>query len=80
MRKLSIPVPASASGKRYLSNPGLSRRYDVDVKTIKGWRSDPELEFPEPDLEINGREYTDETKVENWEARQRATATVANES
>ena len=78
MGKLSIPMPAPASGKRYLSNPGLSRRYDVDIKTIKGWRDDPEVKFPKPDLEINGRDYTDETKVEDWEARQRATATASN--
>jgi hypothetical protein len=73
-------MPTPASGKRYLSTVGVAARYTVHVRTIKGWREDPEVKFPKPDLEINGRDYTDETKIEDWEARQRAAATVANES
>jgi hypothetical protein len=75
-RAASLPV----GGKRYLSNPSLARRYDVDVRTIKRWQGDPELGFPAPDLEINGRDYTSENRVEDFEERRRVAATVVDKA
>jgi len=67
-------ISATPSAKSYLSDQGLAARYKCAPRTIKRWKKDSKLEFPPPDLIINGREYR-ETNIENWE-RRRATAST----
>ena len=58
-----------------LPTPKTAQRYGVSTRTIERWRADPKLGFPDP-IEINGRHYDDEDKLQEWE-RQRAAGKAA---
>jgi len=63
----------TAGGSDFFSKSGLAHRYNVSTRTVDRWKNDPRLDFPKPDLIINGREYYRIETIERWE-RARATA------
>jgi hypothetical protein len=63
----------TAGGSDFFSKSGLANRYSVTPRTVDRWKNDPRLDFPKPDLIINGREYYRTGTMESWE-RKRATA------
>jgi|RhiMethySRZTD1v2_1073278.scaffolds.fasta_scaffold4843472_2 predicted DNA-binding transcriptional regulator AlpA len=59
-----------STGRRYLPDPQVCRRYGVTAMTLWRWDHDPSVNFPKP-IRINRRKYRDEAELEAWE-RQRA--------
>ena len=48
--------------KGYNSRGIVAARYHRSARTIKRWESDPRVDFPKPDIVINGNPYwSDET-------------------
>jgi len=68
---MTLPTPKSQSGKIYRSDGWLALRFGVDARTIRRWRTDPKVGFPEPDLVINRRKYTSDETVDDYEAKMR---------
>ena len=62
-----------STGRRYLPDPQVCRRYGVSAMTLWRWDHDPRINFPKP-IRINRRKYRDEAELEAWE-RFRAAAT-----
>jgi uncharacterized protein (DUF2336 family) len=67
---MTLPRPKELNGKRYLSEGRVAQRYDVDPRTIRRRRKDLKVNFPEPDIEINGRGYTSETTLDAFDEQQ----------
>jgi hypothetical protein len=44
------------------------QRYGVSSRTISRWESDPDLDFPQPEV-INGRKYYDEDALTTWDRK-----------
>ncbi len=62
------------NGKTYLTDGLLGARYRRHPRTIKRWRKDPKVRFPEPDLIINGKAYTSVETADTFDERARITA------
>jgi hypothetical protein len=56
----------------YLASKQVCERYDIVLRTLNRWCTDPAMEFPKP-LVINNRNYFLEADLITWE-RKRATA------
>jgi hypothetical protein len=60
-------------GRRYFSRGLIARRrYQRHPRTLKRWEKDPEVNFPPPDLEINGHGYYSEPTLDAFEAARKA--------
>jgi len=57
----------SSTDRRFLSGPSVCARYDICAMTLRRWRRDPRLEFPEPDLTVRGRSSWREDTLDRWE-------------
>lgn len=54
--------------KVYLSASKVRRRYGgLSEMTLWRWRKDPDLAFPEPDLQIRGINYWSLGRLEAWD-------------
>ena len=75
MSKTAFPSdeqPHDAPGalpRRFLSGPRVCERYDICAMTLRRWRRDPRVEFPEPDLSVRGRNSWAEETLIGWERR-----------
>jgi hypothetical protein len=49
------------------------QRYRIVDRTVDRWIKNPNVGFPEPDLEVNGRRYWKESTLQRFE-RRRATS------
>ena len=71
----SAEQPHDAPGalpRRFLSGPRVCKRYDICAMTLRRWRHDPRVEFPEPDLTVRDlNSWLEETLV-HWERRRAA--------
>jgi hypothetical protein len=56
---------------RKLTTKKQAERYGVCTRTIKRWREDLRLNFPQP-MRVNGRDYTDEAEQDAWDAARKA--------
>jgi hypothetical protein len=61
--------------KKLIPNRRLPVRYGVRRETVVRWKQDPSVNFPKPDAIINGIEYFDEQKLDEYDA-----ATLTNHS
>jgi predicted DNA-binding transcriptional regulator AlpA len=55
-----------ASGRRWLPDSQVCKRYGVSPMTLWRWDHNPEMNFPKP-MRINRRKYRDEAELEAWE-------------
>jgi hypothetical protein len=62
---------------RKLPGPDVDKRYKICSRTRARWKNSPKLNFPKPDMIINGREYYDEERLIEWERIQAAKSRVA---
>jgi predicted DNA-binding transcriptional regulator AlpA len=58
--------PVRSSGRRWLPDPQVCKRYGVSAMTLWRWDRNPEMNFPGP-IRINGRKYRDEDALEAWD-------------
>jgi hypothetical protein len=56
---------------RMLPDSKVAARYGVVTRTLRRWDDNPDLNFPPP-LNINGRNYRDENKLDAWDREQAA--------
>jgi hypothetical protein len=54
-RRLEALVEHEAD--RRLSTPETAKVYGVCTKTIKRWRADPKMGFPQPEIDAGGRAF-----------------------
>jgi len=64
------------SGRRYLPDPQVAKRYGVSSMTLWRWDHDPHISFPKP-IRINRRKYRDEAELEAWERSRAAQVEAA---
>jgi hypothetical protein len=50
----------------WLKRRDTARRYDVSVRTVERWESDPTLNFPKSRI-INGRRYDNTDALDQWD-------------
>jgi predicted DNA-binding transcriptional regulator AlpA len=53
--------------RRFLTGPGVCRRYNITDMALWRWLNDAELQFPRPTLVVKGRRYWLESELQNWE-------------
>jgi hypothetical protein len=53
----------------FLTDRRIARRYSVSVRSVKRWQRDEALGFPQPDMVVNGRNFTKLSRLEAWERR-----------
>jgi hypothetical protein len=60
---------------RMLPGPAVDLRYGICSRTRARWKKTLELNFPQPAMTINAREYYDEDHLIEWERVQAAKST-----
>jgi DNA-binding transcriptional MerR regulator len=70
-----MSISTSAPTRRYITKRGVARRYDVTPRTLDRWKKTKIL--PPADRTVNGREYWDETGLDEHD-RQLVAELAAN--
>jgi hypothetical protein len=58
---------------RWIPDPLVAKRYQINPRTLRRWDQDPSLGFP-PVIIVNARRYRELAALEEWERRTAANA------
>jgi len=61
-------------GKLYRTSGHVAARYGRCVRTLNRWLADPELNFPKPDIIINGKRLWSDETLDRFDEEQKARA------